>query len=141
MQFFLSYLIVIYFITSSIKAGISILENDETISCKSSPINTFSYSIPVSWSNCVGTITFKDINYVGDMYTGEFKQGKLHGKGNYYYKADTKFKGDRYEGEFKEGELNGQGTYYFNDGRVWKGQFSNGEWITGKKYESTKSRH
>ena len=102
MQFFLSFLIAIYLITSPIKSDISILENDETISCESSPINTFSYLIPDSWNNCVGTITFKDFDYVGDMYTGEFKQGKLHGKGNYYYKADNKFKGDRYKGEFKE---------------------------------------
>ena len=134
-KFFLSFLIAIYLITSPIKADISILENDETISCESSPINTFSYLIPDSWNNCIGTITFKDFDYIGDMYTGEFKQRKLHGQGNYYYKADNKFKGDRYEGEFKEGELNGEGTYHFNDGRVWKGLFSNGEWITGKEYE------
>ena len=43
----------------------------------------------------------------GDIYEGEFKDGKFHGAGTLKYKN-----GDFYEGEFKDGVRHGTGIFY-----------------------------
>ena len=50
------------------------------------------------------------------------------------YGSYTWEKGDKYVGEFKDGKKHGQGTYFFADGRVWEGQWKDDEWVSGKKY-------
>jgi hypothetical protein len=53
------------------------------------------------------------------IYSGEFKNGKLNGKG-------TKISGVyRYEGQFMDDELNGFGKLYKNDRLIYEGQFLN----------------
>ena len=50
-----------------------------------------------------------------DVYGGETKDGKPHGKGilKYYYNGNAD---GRYVGEFKDGKRSGMGTYILFDG-------------------------
>jgi hypothetical protein len=57
----------------------------------------------------------------GDIYSGEFKNGRHHGKGTLTF-AD----GSVYSGEFKNGRHHGKGTLTFADGSVYKGDFKYG---------------
>ena len=56
----------------------------------------------------------------GDIYEGDFKDGKFEGKGIYYFNN-----GDRYEGDFKDGKFEGKGTYYFKNGNRFEGNYKN----------------
>ena len=90
------------------------------------------------WSKCFGNWTPSN----GDMYVGEFKDGKSHGQGTYYYLAENQWKGDKYVGEFKDGKRNGQGTYTQASGFKFVGEYKddklNGQgtvtWASGEKY-------
>jgi len=69
--------------------------------------------------NCVdgeGTYIFPS----GNIYTGEFKNGKYNGHGTYTFSD-----GKKYIGELRENKFNGSGTYYFPDGRKYSGLFRN----------------
>jgi hypothetical protein len=59
-------------------------------------------------------------NEDGDLYDGEFKDGKPNGHGK-LTSADTSV----YEGEFKDGIPNGEGTYV-GDGKKYVGNFDDG---------------
>jgi hypothetical protein len=52
----------------------------------------------------------------GDVYTGDFLNGKRHGDGKYIAQN-----GDLYEGEFYNGMFEGYGIYYFKSGKVYEG--------------------
>lgn len=54
----------------------------------------------------------------GDKYTGQTKNGIMHGQGTYFYAQ-----GDRYSGEFRNGKPNGQGIFSYASGDVYTGQF------------------
>ncbi|CAN0314369.1 unnamed protein product, partial [Hapterophycus canaliculatus] len=41
-------------------------------------------------------------------YVGQWRNGKSHGEGTYYYAT-----GARYEGQFDGGKCHGRGTYYY----------------------------
>jgi hypothetical protein len=61
----------------------------------------------------------------GDIWEGEFKDGKLNGQGKktFVYEGEVE---KVYEGEFKEGELNGQGKItFFLKGfqQIFEGEF------------------
>ena len=96
---------------------------------------------------CFGTYIWKDGKWKGDKYVGEYKDGKMHGQGTYYYLADNKFKGDKYVGEYKDDKRNGQGTFYFladnkNKGSKYAGELKDGNpngqgtftYASGEKY-------
>ena len=74
----------------------------------------------------VGTMTYPN----GDVYTGEWKESKMHGVGTYKYKASD----DIYSGAYVEGLKEGAGTYEFGkcksklDGTWEGGTFKEGEW-------------
>ncbi|MEM6725979.1 MAG: caspase family protein [Bacteroidota bacterium] len=70
--------------------------------------------------NGTGTYTY----YNGDVYEGEFADGKRHGKG----KLTTK-SGDVYEGDFKDNQYNGFGTLTSSKGETLSGVWSNNELI------------
>ena len=61
-----------------------------------------------------------------DIYGGEIKDGKPHGKGilKYYYngKADG-----RYVGEFKDGKMDGHGTFINSNGKKIVGEWKKGK--------------
>ena len=61
-----------------------------------------------------GTQTYTN----GEVYVGEFKDGKKHGHGTYTF-AD----GGVYVGEFREDRKNGRGTFYLADGTKYVGEY------------------
>jgi hypothetical protein len=63
-----------------------------------------------------GTSIWKDN---GDMYEGEWKDGKLSGQGVYTW-AD----GRRYEGEYKDGDRSGRGVQWLPDERTYDGAWA-----------------
>ena len=73
----------------------------------------------------------------GDIYKGEIKDSKYHGKGKLISMDEV------YEGDFVNGEKNGKGKLVFNDKTIYEGNFENGEfkgqgkmiWNNGYKYK------
>ena len=47
----------------------------------------------------------------GSIYEGEFKFGKMEGRGCYVFGKWSQFAGDRYEGEYKASKMTGHGRY------------------------------
>lgn len=72
--------------------------------------------------NCFnGSGTYKFEN--GDVYDGQWREGKPHGQGKYEFAN-----GDRYMGLFQEGKRNGTGKY------TWaKGGRYTGNWLNDKR--------
>ena len=81
----------------------------------------------------------------GDVYEGEWKNGKKHGYGIITYSNGTE-----YEGEWKNGKMNGQGKLTSLNGTLYQGEWENdiingkgkltyngteyeGEWKNGKR--------
>ncbi|XP_019134506.2 MORN repeat-containing protein 2 [Larimichthys crocea] len=54
----------------------------------------------------------------GVIYTGEWHEDKMHGRGTLQHPS-----GALYEGEFKDNMYHGTGTYTFPDGCTYKGHF------------------
>jgi hypothetical protein len=71
-----------------------------------------------SWDSCQGSKTFAS----GGKYFGEFRDGKLNGRGTHTYSN-----GSKYVGEFKEGNFNGQGTLSYVNGDKYVGEFVEGK--------------
>ncbi len=61
----------------------------------------------------------------GNSYTGDWREGKLEGKGLFVFK-DT---GDVYVGEFHNGLRNGRGTYFRGNSSI----LFSGEWTNDRK--------
>lgn len=89
-----------------------------------------------------GTATFEN----GDVYVGNWKDGKMCGRGNYMYANQSRYEGemkdnkengngkitlvngDEYEGNWENGKFSGFGEYRFKNGAVYKGS-----WLDGKQ--------
>ncbi|XP_042367326.1 MORN repeat-containing protein 2 isoform X2 [Plectropomus leopardus] len=54
----------------------------------------------------------------GIIYTGEWSEDKMHGRGTLQHPS-----GALYVGEFKDNMYHGMGTYTFPDGSTYKGNF------------------
>ena len=71
-------------------------------------------------------------------YDGEYRAGKIHGRGIYVWSS-----GERYEGEWRDGKRHGRGTYSWPSGSRYEGQWSKGNrnghgamsWANGSRYE------
>lgn len=72
--------------------------------------------------NGKGKLTYSD----GGVYEGEWKDGSFNGKGKLTYPN-----GVVYEGEFKNGNFDGEGKLTFSDGKVYEGEFEY-NYINGK---------
>jgi hypothetical protein len=59
--------------------------------------------------------------HTGWSYTGQWRDGLMHGPG--VLRLEN---GDRYEGEFEEGKMQGRGRYSTADGSVYIGEFRDG---------------
>ena len=69
-------------------------------------------------SNGYGSYTRPD----GKKYTGEWKDGKRHGRGK------TEFSdGDIYEGNYSNDMMEGNGVYRWADGDIYDGSWKNGD--------------
>lgn len=68
-----------------------------------------------------GTI-YKTINFPnGEIYQGEIKNGKMHGRGSYSWPF-----GKKYIGNFIDGEIQGEGVMNFAEGNQYIGNFYKG---------------
>ncbi len=63
-----------------------------------------------------GTLNY----YTGDIYTGDFSDGKRNGLGKTVFKA-----GGSYEGEYKDDSMSGKGKMIYANGDIIEGQFEN----------------
>ena len=81
----------------------------------------------------------------GDVYEGEFHEGKCSGSGVYYYYMSGRYEGDwvdekydgcgvetwakgsRYRGQYRQGLRHGIGVYRFYTGDVYAGEWCNGQ--------------
>ncbi|CAM6049204.1 unnamed protein product [Sphagnum compactum] len=81
----------------------------------------------------------------GDIYEGEFYQGRCSGSGVYYFYKSGRYEGDwvdgkydgygvetwargsRYRGQYRQGMREGYGIYRFYTGDVYSGEWSNGQ--------------
>ena len=81
------------------------------------------------------------INEKGDYYIGEYKDGKMHGKGTIFFK-NGKIK---YEGNFVNNKKEGMGKYFFEYGEYFikenskkyylsNGDYYLGPWLNDKRY-------
>ena len=57
------------------------------------------------------------------MYTGEFVNGKIHGKGS----VEDFLTSTSYTGELADGNITGVGKYQFSDGSEYEGGVLNGK--------------
>ena len=79
----------------------------------------------------------------GDIYEGNFVDGKRTGKGIYTWSEGGKWSGDVYEGDFDDGELTGIGILTYENGDIYEGNFDDGKrtgkgiytWKNGDVYE------
>ena len=92
-----------------------------------------------TWNNCYGEAGPLPIS--GDIYAGEWKDGKYHGEGIIKYSDGTKYvgkwqdglpngkgtltdsSGNIYIGEFKDGKRHGRGIHTMSDGSIYDGQW------------------
>ena len=92
-----------------------------------------------TWTNCYGKVG--PIPISGDIYEGEWENGKYKGQGSIEYSDGTKYigkwkeglpngqgtltdsNGNKYVGEFVDGKRHGQGIYTMSDGSKYAGQW------------------
>jgi hypothetical protein len=87
--------------------------------CKGNNKNISSFSAKYflkvrKWTKCQGTA----ISPKGDIYVGEFFDGKFHGQG--IFKGQD---GRKYVGEYKNHKKHGQGTYTYSNGDKYVGEW------------------
>jgi len=74
--------------------------------------------------NGLGKMTYPN----GDIYHGEWVDGKMHGEGSYTYKKT----GDVYSGTWVQNKKQGKGDYSFGkDKSMLRGEWENGELVDG----------
>ena len=91
----------------------------------------------------------------GDIYTGEFSEGKKHGHGvlqtlsnrtydggwendlPHGYGVNTFPNGKVYKGEYKKGRPFGDGQWIYSDGSTYTGKWINGEFINPDNKQDT----
>jgi len=78
------------------------------------------------WNNCWGRYEFA-FEPKGDIYEGEFINGLPNGFGRYFYLANNHFKGRKYSGIWKDGKYHGRGNFTHANGDEYRGEFSYGE--------------
>lgn len=94
------------------------------------------------WDDCRAVYSYSN----GDLYEGEWKDNKIHGKGVYIYSNGDKYEGsfinamkhgqgkisfgrrspwsgDEYTGEFRNDKFHGQGVYIYSEGGKYVGEF------------------
>ena len=82
---------------------------------------------PKNWSNCLGTFTYGN----GNIYTGEYQNGKREGVGQIRIVAKGTSNANRiasdvpstYIGEWKNNKMNGRGVWITDTGQRYEGNF------------------
>ncbi len=62
---------------------------------------------------------FQVKTYDNGRYEGELKNGKLHGKGTYYYNS-----GNKYTGDWVDDQITGQGIFTWANGERYEMRYS-----------------
>lgn len=57
-------------------------------------------------------------NKIEEKYEGEWVDGKMHGRGIYYYSDGTV-----YDGTWAEGKMHGKGVFVYPNGNKYDGEF------------------
>lgn len=96
------------------------LSGDRFALTKEQPIKHFNFDLANT------KITYSN----GDVYEGEWKEGKRHGQGKITWPT-----GVVYEGNWKEGKRTGKGKYTWTSGAVYEG-----DWEDAKLTEKEKKR-
>lgn len=102
-----------------------------------------------SWSDCIGTAMAEPS---GDIYVGQWKDGKMNGNGTLTSSKGSKYVGSfkdnerngygtvtygnrtKYIGQWKDDKMNGRGTYYYSADTAWKDRKWVGEWKDNKMH-------
>ena len=107
-----------------------IIDNKKNIELIRKDIQNLNTSININFKELKKNNDENMINYqkkyINGTYEGQLKNGKIEGKGIYYYNN-----GNRYVGDFKNEKREGKGIFYWNDGNRYEGDFKNGK-IEGK---------
>ena len=103
-----------------------IIQSDKNIFRNNSKKQAF-LNNKISNKSKINDITI--IRIEDDVYAGEIKDGKPHGKGIWTYYHEGKAEG-KYIGEFKEGKRDGIGKWTMFDGT----SFYEGEWKLDKRH-------
>lgn len=82
--------------------------------------------------------TYKYTFHDGSYYLGEWRHGKIEGKGEMVWKD-----GDSYKGQWKNNMQEGRGIYKYKNGQIYDGEFVEDKmhgmgkyrWPDGKVYE------
>ena len=104
------------------------------------PNRSFSWSgaCPNGLANGQGVLQWYDNGTPADRYEGEYRDGKMNGRG-IYFAVD----GERYDGEFKDNARTGHGIYLTRRGDRYEGNFERsvlqgpgiGVFADGERYE------
>ncbi|KAA3636424.1 MAG: peptidase C14 caspase catalytic subunit p20 [Bacteroidetes bacterium] len=120
-------------------------------------LNAQSECVQGNCYNGYGTCVFPS----GAKYIGDFKNGKLHGKGIFYFSDGNKYlgnwvnqyregkgrmifkSGDEYFGEFKKNKFSGEGVMIYANGNRYEGTWTENKpagygifvFVTGDRYE------
>ena len=102
-------------------------------------------------ANTEGTQIFDN----GDVYTGEFQEGKKHGHGVLKTRSERTYDGDWqndvphgygvntfpngkiYKGEYRQGKPYGEGQWTYSDGTTYTGKWIKGEFINQENKKDT----
>ncbi|KAL5013015.1 hypothetical protein ScPMuIL_011566 [Solemya velum] len=67
------------------------------------------------------------MEYTGSQYDGDYRNGRMEGKGTYNFPTETK-----YEGDMKDGMFHGKGTLFFPNGSKYEATWENGIAVQGE---------
>ncbi|XP_041368546.1 MORN repeat-containing protein 5-like [Gigantopelta aegis] len=67
------------------------------------------------------------MEYMGSSYDGDYKNGRMEGKGVYTFPTETRYEGDMYDGMF-----HGRGTLYFPNKSQFEAEWDKGYVVKGK---------
>ena len=68
----------------------------------------------------------------GDIYEGDFKNDKMEGKGIMYYNKNDTAQREKYDGEWRDGQMEGKGIMYYNKNDTAQIEKYDGEWKEGQ---------
>merc|ERR1712098_9999 len=68
-----------------------------------------------------------ELGYTGSSYSGDMKNGRMEGKGEYSFASGT-----RYCGEMKDGQFHGSGVLHMTTGARIDGTWADGKMVEGK---------
>jgi len=97
----------------------SIKSIESTSFSQTSKLPACSASQALKGKNCFAGLKLPN----GDVYLGEWRDGRKNGQGTYTYKSN----GQKYEGEWIDDKASGLGTFTYSDGIKYVGEWKDGK--------------